>query len=226
MSSKNAIKIYIKDGIYHIYNRGVEKRIIFLDEQDYRIFLYYLKTYLTPIEFQDKPPKNIKYLKHELDKKIKLFCYCLMPNHFHLMVKQLTDRAIVEFMKRITNAYTEYFNKKYERVGGLFQGCYKAVLIDKENYFWELARYIDLNALKANLVKKIENYRWSSFRVYVKIKNEFPEGLIDKERFLQYWDERGDIEKARKNYLQFVRDGIEIIKMKKEPCFISDKKFV
>jgi len=201
MSSKNAIKIYIKDGIYHIYNRGVEKRIIFLDEQDYRIFLYYLKTYLTPIEFQDKPPKNIKYLKHELDKKIKLFCYCLMPNHFHLMVKQLTDRAIVEFMKRITNAYTEYFNKKYERVGGLFQGCYKAVLIDKENYFLHLPRYIHRNSLELfenskDKFEKLREYPYSSYQDYLGKRNT---RWVYKDEIMGYF-------KDEKAYQDFVED--------------------
>ena len=111
MPSKNIVKIYIKDGIYHVYNRGVEERVVFLDEQDYKVFLYYLKSYLSPPELIKNLPNLPTGLKRNIPKislykEIKLFCYCLMPNHFHLMIKQLTDRAIVEFMRRLTNAYT------------------------------------------------------------------------------------------------------------------------
>ena len=171
MPSKNTIRIYLAGGYYHIYNRGVEKREIFLDETDYEIFLYYLKSYLLS---PDSPEhKRLPFSLHyeysscDLYKRINLLAYCLMPNHFHLMVKQLDEKAIIEFMKRLSNAYTEYFNKKYDRVGPLFQGRYKAVLIDCEEYFLHLSRYIHRNPLE--IVDKIDdliNYSYSSYPDY------------------------------------------------------------
>lgn len=192
--------------LYHVVCRGNNQRKIFCHPRDYKKFLIILK------ETKEKYP-------------FYLYTVSLIPNHYHLEI-ETREFSLSKILHQINTSYVKYFNRRYNRSGHLFQDRFYCSVVDKENYFWELARYIDLNALKANLVKKIEDYRWESFRVYVKIKNEFPEGLIDEERFLQYWDERGNIEKARKNYLQFVRDGIEIIKTKKEPCFILDKKFV
>ena len=106
MPSKNSIKIYLKDGIYHIYNRGVEKRDIFLDEQDYKVFLSLLKRYLLPLNDDENKVDRVRPCwESEIYKQIRLFCYCLMPNHFHLMAQQLKERAITEFMRRLTNAY-------------------------------------------------------------------------------------------------------------------------
>ena len=183
MPLKNSIKIYVKDGIYHIYNRGAEKRLIFLDEQDYKVFLYYLKSYLTPLDEQDNPPYGIDRFDSDftLYKEIRLFCFCLMPNHFHLMIKQLGERAIIEFMKRLVNAYVRYFNEKYGRVGlgSLFQGIYKAVLIKNESHFLYLPYYIHFhnpaelykNESEGSLIKKVRNYPWSSYADYLGKRN-------------------------------------------------------
>lgn len=85
MPTKNSVKTYAADGVYHIYNRGVEKRQIFLDERDNNTFIYYLKSYLVPINEQDKPPSSIRNLSDfTLHNEIKLIAYVLMPNHFHL----------------------------------------------------------------------------------------------------------------------------------------------
>lgn len=175
MPSKNIIKIYIKDGFYHIYNRGVEKRDIFLDPQDYKVFLHYFKRYLLPPrQVQPDNTDNTIRLDREsnLYKEIKLLCYCLMPNHYHLMVKQLSERAIVEFMRRLSNAYTKYFNEKYERVGSLFQGRYRAALIDKEEYFIHLPYYIHRNPDELftgdnDKDEKVKNYPYSSYGDYL-----------------------------------------------------------
>ncbi|MFA5050724.1 MAG: transposase [Patescibacteria group bacterium] len=218
MPSRNTIKIYIKDGIYHIYNRGVEKRIIFLDEQDYKIFLYYLKSYLTPastIELRRSDLRNLneepqKILKpdsrwrSDLHKKIKLLSYCLMPNHFHLIMKQSTERAIVEFMRRLTNAYVKYFNDKYDRTGPLFQGRYKAVLIDSESYFFHLSYYIHYNPVELfkndkDAIEKVENYPYSSYADYLGKRNT---KWIDKELLMEDFkkgeEEIKNIEENRK----------------------------
>jgi len=202
MPSKNIVKIYIKDGIYHIYNRGVEKRKIFMDEQDYKVFLHFLKRYLTsPEEFnslvQVGPERRIKPCRQsDIDKKIRLLCYCLMPNHFHLMIQQLTERAIVEFMRRLSNAYIKYFNNKYKRVGSLFQGRYKAALIRKERHFLYLPYYIHHNPEKLN--KKIKSYPYSSYGDYLGIRNTkwiYKKDLM--EQFVEAENEGMDIEEAK-----------------------------
>lgn len=143
MPAKNAIKVYKENSYYHAYNRGIESRNIFLDKQDYKVFLHLLKRYLT------QPPQSPDRVRpgwrSDLFDKIKLIAYCLMPNHFHLMVKQSTERAITEFMQALSNSYVRYFNEKYERTGPLFQGRYRAVLVEDEPYLLHLTRYIHLN---------------------------------------------------------------------------------
>ena len=155
MPSRNVRKVYVKDSYYHIYNRGVEKRIIFQDEQDYKVFLKYLKEQLSPLEeprkliknftLQGETFKGIPHLPKNFSKEIELCCFALMPNHFHLLVKQLTNNGIEIFTRSILTRYSMYFNKKYRRVGTLFQGTYKAVMIMDDPYFLHLSRYIHQN---------------------------------------------------------------------------------
>jgi len=188
MPAKNTIREFIKDGIYHVYNRGVEKRDIFLDEQDYKIFLYYLKTYLTPPSDQKKIPLNILRLGSDFDlyKNINLLCYVLMPNHFHFLIKQISEDALTEFMKRLTNAYVKYFNDKYQRVGPLFQGRYKAALVLKDEYFMHLSFYIHINPIELSeysSIKDLENYPYSSYPDYIGKRNT---SWISKDDILNY----------------------------------------
>lgn len=161
MPAKNSIKEYVEDGYYHIYNRGVEKRTIFLDEQDYGVFLGYLKEYLlpkdekalmdklsdlnTPYKEKDKILKALHLNNYA--ENISLLAYCLMPNHFHFFIKQKDSKSINEFMRSIDTRYTIYFNRKYKRVGSLFQGVYKAVLVSTDEQFLHLSRYIHKQAL-------------------------------------------------------------------------------
>ncbi|MEK7166252.1 MAG: transposase [Patescibacteria group bacterium] len=155
MPSKNVVKTYIEKTYYHIYNRGVEKRKIFLDDQDYKTFLSYLKTALLPpqslsrksftlqgVTFKGIPrqPKNFFGI-------IDLVAYVLMPNHFHLMIQQNHARSINEFMQSLCTRYAMYFNKKYKRIGTLFQNTYKAVMVQEEPYLLHLTRYIHRNPL-------------------------------------------------------------------------------
>lgn len=159
MPAKNSIKIYVEGGYYHLYNRGVDKRVIFGDNQDYAVFLSYLKTYLLP--------KNEKELRQKLadptttyrekDKilnllklnnfagEITLICYCLMSNHFHLLIKQNSANSIDRFMNSLCTRYTMYFNRKYNRVGPLYQDVYKAVMVESDEQLLHLTRYIHRN---------------------------------------------------------------------------------
>lgn len=160
MPGKNTTKQYIKGGYYHLYNRGVEKRLIFMDEQDYAVFLSYLKEYLLPKDEQDLLKKfsdpNISYI--EKDKIIKLLrlnnfaeevtllAYCLMPNHFHFLVKQKNASSIDKFMNSLATRYTMYFNRKYKRVGSLYQSVYKAVNVETDEQLLCLTSYIHKQA--------------------------------------------------------------------------------
>lgn len=176
---KNTIKTYVENGFYHVYNRGVDKRKIFKDVQDYNVFLSYLKTALSPPPKKNKqklikvnvkgvsftklarPPKNFR-------NKVELLVYCLMSNHFHLLIKQKSRETMEAFMRSILTRYSMYFNKKYERIGPLFSGTYKAVLITKDSYLLHLSRYIHQNPFKysENLI-----HAYSSYANYLGLKN-------------------------------------------------------
>lgn len=147
MPPKNSVKKYEENGYYHVYNRGVEKRDIFQDDQDYGIFLKYLKTYLS--ESHDELQKSLKIFPSQFlrnyELEIELICYCLMPNHYHLLLRQHSAKAMPEFIRSISTRYAMYFNKKYERVGSLFQGRYKAVKINTEEQLVNLTHYIHRN---------------------------------------------------------------------------------
>lgn len=161
MPSKNALKQYVDDGYYHIYNRGVEKRTIFLEQQDYDQFLSYLSEYLQPIDDQSSynqlsVPGLTSRQKQKIFRmmtinnfkdEIVLIAFALMPNHFHLFIKQKNAVSIDRFMRSLCTRYVRYFNCKYERVGPLFQGVYKAVLITNESHYLHLSRYIHAQSL-------------------------------------------------------------------------------
>lgn len=161
MPAKNRVKTYVEGGYYHIYNRGVEKRIIFLDEQDYGVFLGYLKEYLLPKnekELQERlvdphttykeRDKILKALRlNNFYGEITLLAYCLMPNHFHFFIKQKSANSIDKFMQSLCTRYTMFFNKKYKRVGFLYQDIYKAALVVNEPQFIYLSKYIHKQSL-------------------------------------------------------------------------------
>jgi putative transposase len=174
MPQKHSIKTYVQGGVYHVYNRGVEKRNIFLDDQDYRVFLNLLKeSLLNPtllLSCQDDTLTN-KRRKDRQPKtffeRIMLLAYCCMPNHFHLMIKQCDAHSLDIFIKTICTRYAMYFNKKYHRVGKLFQSSYKAILIMDESYFLHLSRYIHRNP--AGSVVHLEEAH-SSYAEYLGIR--------------------------------------------------------
>jgi len=181
MPAKNTIKAYTEHGHYHIYNRGVDKRDIFLDDHDYQTFLSLLKTYLSPpvkpdpsSPFKSGRPYRIRRRRDmNLRAEIQLLAYCLMPNHFHLLIRQNTTRGMVKLMRRVCTSYVTYFNTKYERSGTLFEGVYKAVLITGEPYFLHLSRYIHLNPVKTTKLGPLStsqspvNYPYSSYHWYL-----------------------------------------------------------
>ena len=179
MPAKNSIKKYVEEGCYHIYNRGVEGREIFLDEQDHRVFLDYLKRYLTDYEKQSKerPSTTVQRKKMSLAGDVVLMAYCLMPNHIHLLVSQRSKLGIAKLMQRVGTKYGMYFNRRYERKGPLWEGVYKAVLVENEEQLLHVSRYIHLNPVKMarkryGLVETVtankpDEYPYSSYRKYL-----------------------------------------------------------
>lgn len=172
MPAKNSVKKYVTDGYYHIYNRGVEKRKIFQDNQDYRVFLSYLKTYLKPKEILVLQNKLADAVTSWREKsriinllalnnfygEIKLLVYCLMPNHFHFLIKQKNEVSITSFMNSLITKYTMYFNKKNRRIGHLFQGRYKAILVESDEQLLHLSRYIHRNPIGAAPIGEYSSY--------------------------------------------------------------------
>ena len=152
MPAKNIIKEYFEGGYYHVYNRGVEKRAIFLDDQDCHVFLRYIKLYLSPTErikeLSEDKPKLLRFLNLNLEEHVDLMSFALMPNHFHMLLKNKTKYGVRTFMQRLSTAYAMYFNNKYKRVGALFQNIYKASPVLKDSYLLHLTRYIHKNASK------------------------------------------------------------------------------
>lgn len=210
MPAKNTIKIPVESGYYHIYNRGVNKQEIYNTPQDYSVFLNYLKQALSPppkpSELQ-KTKTNIKgriFLKYERLPKnfygeIDLIAYALISNHFHLLIKQNKRESMEAFMRSIATRYSMYFNKNHDRVGTLFQGIYKAVLIENENYLLHLSRYIHLNPK--------ENFRnltgaYSSYANYIGIKKT---PWLNPHPVLDFFDKPTNPEfKKFNNYKNFV----------------------
>ncbi len=189
--------VFSNDCYYHIYNRGVEKRTIFQNKKDYDTFLEILSWYLTP--FENKWPKEIfsRKPKVKVSKGVELLCYCLMPNHFHLLVKQKNDNSITTLMHALGVTYSMYFNQKYHRVGSLFQGRFQAKMIKKDDYLLYLSKYIHLNPQKI-YQKALSTYPYSSYQYYLEPKHS--------PRFLKPYDILSYFSKQNQtnNYLGFV----------------------
>ncbi|OIP22293.1 hypothetical protein COS74_01160 [bacterium CG06_land_8_20_14_3_00_33_50] len=209
MPSKNSIKQYVENGIYHIYNRGINKQDIFLDDQDYSTFLFYLKLYLdNPDNLKDlDPQKKACFVRKNFNNSIDLLCYCLMPNHFHLILRQSSEKDIIDFMRCVATNYSMYFNKKYDRVGYLFQGRYKAVLVNSDNYLFHLSRYIHLNpsAIQSGKGASLaEEYKYSSYANYLGLKYT---NWLKPELILEYFDQQKDQNIIAKSiYKEFIED--------------------
>ncbi len=209
MPSKNLLKTKVGGGFYHIYNRGVEKRVIFQDIQDHKVFLNYLKEHLSPppdpedlleiFTLQGTSFKGIPRQPKNYFQKIKLLAFCLMPNHFHLLIKQENPEDMEGFMRSLATRYSMYFNKKYDRVGPLFQSIYKASLISDDVYLLHLSRYIHLNPQEYtnNLAQA-----YSSYGDYLGIRKT---AWIDTDFILSFFNQKVIPDLAKINsYKEFV----------------------
>ena len=179
------VRIQYPGALYHITSRGNERREVFRDDADRKKFLEILKDY------------------HERH-SILIHCFVLMGNHYHLVMETVQGN-LVKVMHGINGGYTGYFNRKYNRAGHLFQGRYGAIVVDKAHYLLELSRYVHLNPVRAGMVARPEQYRWSSCP-----------GYVSKAKALD-WIEYGwvlsrfgdDPAHARKGYRTFVHAGVK-----------------
>lgn len=163
--------VLVNDQMYHVYNRGVAKQPIFHDWHDQQHFLDTLNFYL-----DDRPAKSLS--KSSVDERklvfagfpeeplVEILAYCLMPNHFHLILKQKTDGGVSRYMQQCLNSYARAYNTRYHRVGPLFQGRFSAVSIDNDEQFLQVTRYVHLNPFVAKLSPSPE-YPWSSYASYL-----------------------------------------------------------
>lgn len=167
MPSKNTVKIYTPNTAFHVYNRGVEKRRIFEDAQDYERFIRYLDIYLSPpqIIHQNEPLLRSNLVKNNLHGAVSLIAFCLMPNHFHLLLHQKEKDGITRLLKQISTAYSMYFNKRYDRTGALFQGTFKGAPVSDDKQILYLTRYIHKHPLERGA--SLKDFRWSSYLAYL-----------------------------------------------------------
>ena len=142
--------IFRTGNYYHVYNRGNNRQLIFFERDNYIYFLRQLR-------------------KHIIVNSVDIIAYCLMPNHYHLLVYLKTDH-FSNLMQVFSLSYAKAINKRYQRVGSLFQGRFQAIHVEREEYLLNLTRYIHLNPVQASLVKKAEDWEFSSYQEYIDLR--------------------------------------------------------
>lgn len=203
---------------YHVFNRGVDKRKIFQDDSDF--FRFWLSMNLLNDKEdglmlnwrnykRDKPNSNLKSFRQESGScqkpLVRIIAYCLNPNHFHFILKQLKEDGLKRFIHKISTSYANYFNAKYDRVGALFQGRFKSVHINNTSKLLYLSTYVNCNSEVHGIAKAL-NYRWCSFPEYVgKIKNS----LCCKKVITSHF-------KGAKDYHEFAKENVLHAVQKKE----------
>lgn len=172
-------EVLAPEQIYHIFNRGVAAFPIFFTSRNYSRFLDladYYRLSNTPFSFsnllnlpREERMNLLLRLKKENAIHVEILGFCLMPNHFHFLLKQVTANGISTFMRNLQNSYVKYFNIKNKRAGPLFQSMFKAVRIETDEQLLHVSRYIHLNPSTAYIVEpeKLEDYPWSSFGIYL-----------------------------------------------------------
>ncbi len=207
---------------YHLYNRGVDKRKIFWDERDYRRFLVllYLCNGSELVDMRKLKSGDIEYKDvFSLDRGeplVAIGAYCLMPNHFHILVHEIVDGGTSLFMKKLLTGFSMYINKKHERSGVLFEGRFKSEHVHTENYFHYLYSYIHLNPIKIiepnwkkvglksidGAVEYLHQYPYSSYMDYLGIER-LESSILNKKEFPDFFQDKGSFEKFHKYWLSY-----------------------
>lgn len=215
------------DEFYHLYNRGTEKRNIFSIEADRERFiaLLYLCNTIEPVHIDDiKKSRGSTSLELLLESEraetlVDICTYCLMPNHFHLLVREKEDGGISRFMQKLLTGYTMYFNKRHDRSGALFQGKYKVTHADEDRYLKYLVSYIHLNPVKLidplwkengirdrkSAEKYLREYRYSSYPDYLEIPR-IESKIINRTALPEYFCDTRDFENDITDWLEYQKD--------------------
>lgn len=191
------LRLEIKDGLYHIFSRGIEKRRIFYEPYDYQKFIDIASSAIP------------KY-------KIVVYAYALMNNHYHLLLKTLESNLSI-VLHYINTSYVGYFNYKYKRGGHLFQGRYKSILVESDAYLLELSRYIHLQPVKNSIVKNLIDYSWTSYKNYIN-----GGGIVNTSWLTDYFSK--NLNNARKEYRRFIEDKIKSYDF--EPSRVAYKNII
>lgn len=192
-------RIAFENAFFHVFNRGLNKEKIFIDASDYQKFLQRLEELSTSDNFDHT-----------------IYAYVLMSNHFHLLI-QTRKTPISKIMTSLLTSYSMYFNRKYDRVGTLFQNRFKSKLCDKDSYFLGASRYIHLNPIEAGLSSDLKNYPWSSYQEIFGLSDYKILDSIEISRLI------GESEKDKENYHKFLLEGIERLEdLRQEYTFDKD----
>ena len=186
MPGRNIVKEFAPESYYHVYSRGVAKQPIFLDNQDYSTFLSLFKRYLGGTTETNRS----RGVYPNYRKQVELLSYCLMKNHVHILIYQKNIDGMSALMKSIMTSYSMYFNRKYKRVGPVFQSRYRASKINQDDYLEHISRYIHLNP------KEWETYPYSSLKYY---KGEANADWMKPDKILELFP-------SVEQYIEFVRD--------------------
>jgi len=206
-------EVFLKGGIYHLFNKTIEGKKVFIDSTSCSRFLdivHYYKSSMVKISYSrfKRLPLTIQHKlnkKNNLKKnlKVNLLSYCLMPTHFHLLVQQVGDKPVSRFIGDIVNAFTRYFNLKHNRKGPLFIPRFKSVRITTDEQLWHVSRYIHLNPYTSEVVRNIadcDSYPWSSLGEY--ISSKMGKGICEKNMILSFF-------KNSTSYQSFVKDNAD-----------------
>ena len=208
--------VFVPGEYYHIYNRGNSKQVIFHDKQDYNRFLALLYAVNSKQNIIFRLVFNDMYKFDRGERFVSIGGYCLMPNHFHLLLTETEDGSISKFMQKLTTAYSMYYNEKYARTGSLFEGKFKSEHADNDRYLKYLFSYIHLNPVKIiepNWKEKgiadeqktkryLVSYPYSSYMDYLGIKREFSK-IIDWKNFPDYFPSKSTFNKCLDDWLKF-----------------------
>jgi REP element-mobilizing transposase RayT len=186
MPSKNIIKVDIADSFYHVYARGIGQQPIFTDYEDFTFFLDLLKRYLSP----EVIVNSVGTPYEKLSESVELPAYCLMGNHFHLLLYQHKTGGMQRLMRGVMTSYSRYFNSSYGRSGPLFESRYKASRVSTESYVRHISRYIHLNP------KDWQMYPYSSMQYYL---NGNQPDWLQTNKILEMFN-------SRQQYIDFVAD--------------------
>lgn len=201
---------------YHLYNRGNSKQKIFLDDEDYNHFikLLYLCNSRKSITFRDISKNTYDFDREET--LVYIGAYCLIPNHFHLLIKEKVENGISKFMQKVSTAYSMYFNKKYKRTGGLFEGKFKSQHLGIDRYLKYIFSYIHLNPIKLiepkwkeigiknikDAIAYLKTYQYSSYLDYL-AEDRLRSKILDKKEFPEYFPSKNFFEKEIFEWLSY-----------------------